>query len=125
MPGDVQNRQSYLLNTYERSLEEWQESQSAADTISLGWAIIELDSSLYEEGDRDGPQYPREYFEHLLTMDANTLRSIPSLIMEAALELEPSMRRHYGVTRIHPVVLFKEPGRGRETVSVIYFGGDL
>lgn len=125
MPSDASNRQRYLHDNYAQSLDKWTDDPNSENTIKLGWAIMELETMLRDRGSNLPPFYPNEYFRHLHTMDARTLWTVPSEIMETALELEPSMARHFGLTRTHPVVIFKERNEEGDNRGVIYFGGNL
>jgi len=122
MPSEDDHRREYLRDQFERCLDEWNENRDGPNTFNLGWALVELEKVLRQRGANDEPMYPKEIFLHLHTMDGETLRSLPIEITEAAIGLERSMIRHYGLARPIPAVIFHERGSDGVNNTVAYFG---
>lgn len=118
-------RYEYLRRVFDSILEDWQNNPTTENTLDLGWSIIECEGGLRNVENVDEPVYPSGYFRHLLTMDGQTLCALPAEIVDMAMRLDPSMARHYGLTRPKPVALFKETVVGAGTKIVAYFGDDL
>lgn len=115
-------RYNYLQQVYEDTLDDWKEDATTENTLSLGWAIAELEGALRSIDRVDQPIYPNTYFHHLLTMDGQTLRALPAQMVETTISLDASMLRHYALTRPHPVVIFKEVASEGGSRSVAYLG---
>lgn len=118
-------RYDYLRGQYEDALEDWKEDCRSENTLKLGWAIAEVEGGLRDVNDVDEPIYPNAFFHHLVTMDGQTLCALPAEMVEMSIRLEPSMLRHFGLTRPHPVAIYKETLSGGTTRMVAYFGNDL
>lgn len=125
MNAEAGFRYSYLQGVYEDTLDDWKDNPTTENTLKLGWSIAELEGGLRNVNATAEPVYPNAFFHHLLTMDGQTLCALPADMVEVAIKLEPSMLRHYGLTRPNPAAIFKELSSGGGTTYVTYFGNDL
>lgn len=123
MNSEQRSYHSYLQLQYDDQLDHWNENRDGHNTYMLGWAIIKLEESIRQNHvDDDEPKYPKGYFTHLNMVGGDILKTLPVEILEAALHVEQSMTRHYGLARDMPVAIFKEHDGAGVARIVSYFG---